>query len=130
MPDTGDFRFLWELMGELNIGLQLVGKADDSGIDSIIEVQNIGYVDHPEAIEYMKNARVLLLLIRNTPFNKCITTGKIFEYLAARRPILGIGPENGEAAQILRETGRGIMIDYSDREKIKEYLLSFKNWME
>mgnify|MGYP003303435758 CR=1 FL=1 len=44
--------------------------------------------------------------------NLKVLPGKIFEYLAARRPVLGIGQENGAAAAVLSGSGAGEMFDW------------------
>jgi hypothetical protein len=46
--------------------------------------------------------------------NAGIVTGKIFEYMATGNFILAVGPRDGNAAQILSETGTGIMFDYQE----------------
>ena len=45
--------------------------------------------------------------------------GKLFEYLAAGRPILGTGPVDGDAAHILRECHAGEMIGFNDKAGLK-----------
>jgi len=70
---------------------------------------------------------VLLLLINNTSNAKGILTGKFFEYMNSGRPILAIGPTEGEAAQILKETGTGHMVDFNDRNKLKSLILEYYN---
>ena len=84
-----------------------------------------GYVDHEKAIEFQNKAQVLLLLIPNIEKSKGILTGKLFEYLIAKRPILAIGPEDGDLAEILKETDSGILIDFSNREKLSSEILKF-----
>ncbi|MDG1698093.1 MAG: glycosyltransferase family 4 protein [Polaribacter sp.] len=84
-----------------------------------------GYVDHKKAIEYQSKAQVLLLLIPNTKKSKGILTGKLFEYLIAKRPILAIGPEDGDLAEIIRETDSGTLIDFSNHEKLSSEILKF-----
>ena len=54
------------------------------------------------------------------PRAKGLVTGKLFEYMASGRPILCIGPEDGDAARILKETGAGQTIGFGDKERIKE----------
>ncbi len=55
--------------------------------------------------------------------------GKIFEYMAAGLPILGIGPEHGDAAALLRKTGAGKMIDPGNKEEIKQFIREiFDRW--
>ena len=44
--------------------------------------------------------------------------GKLFEYLASRRPVLGIGQKDGAMAMILNETKTGVVLDWEDREAI------------
>ena len=63
------------------------------------------------------------MLIPHIADARGIVTGKFYEYLQARRPILGIGPENGDAAIILKATQSGLMIDFTDKSKMKAYLL-------
>jgi hypothetical protein len=66
---------------------------------------------------------VLLLIINNTPNAKMILTGKFFEYLAAKRPVLCLGPEDGDAARILNETKAGLLAGFGDVEKMKQHIL-------
>ena len=52
-------------------------------------------------------------------------TGKFFEYMASGRPILCIGPEDGDAAAIIRETGVGDVCNFSDEEKMERVILKW-----
>ena len=79
----------------------------------------VGYVSHQKAIEYQNKSQVLLLLIPNVKNNKGILTGKLFEYLKAKRPILAIGPEKGDLATILQETNSGVIVNFDAEEKLK-----------
>jgi glycosyltransferase involved in cell wall biosynthesis len=93
----------------------------------------IPYVDHPRAIEFMLKASVLLLIIPDHESNKSIITGKLFEYLASGKPIACIGPTDGDAAGIIKNTGHGITFSYSDSKGIYEYfasLISDKSTLE
>lgn len=71
-------------------------------------------VSHKEAIKIMVNSEILLLVIPNINNNNGIVTGKLFEYLAANNYVLGIGPIDGDAANILIETNCGYIFDYKD----------------
>lgn len=84
-------------------------------------------VPHRQAIEYMLRSQLLLLVIPDAPKNESILTGKIFEYMAAGKPILGIGPERGDAAAILMETQAGKMIDYADSGAMRDFLTGIIN---
>ena len=55
---------------------------------------------------------------------KGILTGKLFEYLASGRPILCIGPEDGDASRIISDTHAGTTVDFEDKEKIKEVVIN------
>jgi len=87
----------------------------------------VGYVNHKKAIEYQKKAQVLLLLIPNIEKSKGILTGKLFEYLTAKRPILAIGPEEGDLSKILKETNSGVVVDFDDEEKLSSEILKLYN---
>ena len=111
--------------------LKIVGKADAQILKDIREfnlddiVEYIGYVPHAEAIAWQESATVLLLLINQTKNNKAIVTGKLFEYLASGHPILCIGPEEGDAAQIIHSVEAGITVDYNDSDGL---VLQLKKW--
>ena len=131
---------LWDVLEEIcqenfkfktDFVLQLVGK-NDLAISkrlqsSCIPVEFISYLPHQEVIQYTSQSSVLLLPLNNTPNAGDILTGKLFEYLAAGRPILCIGPPGGDCAKILSETGNGIVIDFADKEGMKKAILSYYN---
>jgi glycosyltransferase involved in cell wall biosynthesis len=89
--------------------------------DSILEF--ISYVDHTAAIQYMLNTSVLLLIIPDHQSNKSIITGKIFEYIASGKPIICLGPLDGDAAGIIGNTEYGKTFPYMDSKGISEYLI-------
>ena len=67
-------------------------------------------------------ATLLLLPLRNDPEYRVILPGKLFEYLAARRPILGIGQEDGAMAEVLKETGAGTMADWTNETAVRSFV--------
>jgi len=114
-----------------DLQIQLIGKIDYSAIDSIQQygLQNqfvkIPYLPHCEAITKQQSSQVLLLLLVNMPGKKEILTGKLFEYLAAKRPILAIGSTDGDAAAILHETRAGLTCEFQDEEAMKSVILDY-----
>ena len=88
--------------------------------DKIINFKS--YISHKEMIRLMVNSSLLLLIINNVKNNFGIITGKIYEYIGSRRPIIGIGPPDGEAAGILQETDAGKMFDYDKIEEIADFI--------
>jgi glycosyltransferase involved in cell wall biosynthesis len=108
--------------------IKLVGKTDVSVQQDIQkyslgeQVEIIPYLPHDQVIPMLQSASLLYLSINNTPNARSIRTGKLFEYLAARRPILGIGPEDGDAAEVIRECKAGEMVEFGDAERLKTVL--------
>jgi glycosyltransferase involved in cell wall biosynthesis len=82
----------------------------------------INYTDHNAALKYMAESTVLLLIIPDHQSSKSIITGKIFEYIATGKPVICLGPADGDAADILRETGHGTTLSYTDSGEILNYL--------
>jgi glycosyltransferase involved in cell wall biosynthesis len=64
----------------------------------------------------------LLLLPEAGGRGKTVPSGKIFEYLAAERPILAAVPPDGVAAQLVREAGAGIVVPPDDVDSISTAL--------
>jgi glycosyltransferase involved in cell wall biosynthesis len=80
------------------------------------------YADHSSAVKCMLGTSILLLLIPDHHSSKSIITGKLFEYLASGKPVISLGPVDGDAAEILAECGHGKTFDYNDTSGIFEYL--------
>ena len=109
--------------------LQFIGNCH-SGVNRMVEklllndfVQFTPYVSHAEAIQYMMQATVLLLIIPDIDDNKGILTGKLFEYMATGNPILLIGPKDGDAASILNKNAVSIAVNKQEIEKMYEFVL-------
>jgi glycosyltransferase involved in cell wall biosynthesis len=86
------------------------------------ELELISHVSHEQAIRFMRSTNALLLVIPDVPGSKGILTGKLFEYLAARKPIINIGPADGEAAEIISECRAGRTFERNEQEAIVNYL--------
>lgn len=130
----------WKAVSELlneHAGLRdrlrivLTGTLDHSVTKSIRQykledyVRSTGYLAHPEIIKYQKSASVLLLVISDSPSAKGVLTGKLFEYLAAGRPILAIAPEDSDLAEIIGETGSGRTTGFDDVRQLKANILHY-----
>lgn len=130
---------LWSALSELikenndfanDLEIKLIGKVCAEAIDAITNndlsnyLNQIDYVKHQEVINHQKSAQVLLLLINNVPSAKGIITGKIFEYLQAKRPILAIAPIYGDLNEIIKKTNSGFVIDFKNKQQLKETILS------
>lgn len=108
------------LQNGIPLELKLVGKVSPPILEELRnrscskEVNIVGQVAHEEAIRHMQSADILLLLIPNTTDSKGILTGKFFEYLAAKRPIIAHGPKNGDIDKILKHTMSGELFDFND----------------
>ncbi|MFW5706467.1 MAG: glycosyltransferase [Bacteroidota bacterium] len=116
--------------GNYNLRMNVAGHISSQWSDKLSDVLvgrlvNQGHVNHRQAIGTMLQSDLLLLVIPQMQQNEGIITGKIFEYLAARRPVLGIGPLKGDAASVLGQTKSGRMFDFDDHEGIENFLLDF-----
>ncbi|MDF1516375.1 MAG: glycosyltransferase family 4 protein [Lutibacter sp.] len=131
-------KMLWEVLSEIvsenkdfaaDFELKLIGKADASVIQNISKyqlsknVRVIDYVMHDKVVELQKKSQVLLLIVNNVPSAKGIITGKIFEYLMVKRPILAIAPIDGDLAEIIKETNSGLVVDFEDKNTLKMAIL-------
>lgn len=75
-------------------------------------------IPHNQIISRMLEAGILLLLIPKVPQNEGILTGKLFEYLGAKSPILAIGPNDGDAEKIIAQTKSGKYFTYDSIQNI------------
>ena len=95
-------------------------------------VRFIGYVPHKKSLEFMMNSQVLLLLITlEGSKGEGILTVKLFEYLASRKPIVAIAPENGLAANVIKSLNAGIVISPGNVQRIKKAIANYyEQWAE
>ena len=108
--------------------LRLVGKVDREVYEAIEEaglkdnVVDLGYKDHLTAVREQLAATMLVLPLRNDPEYRPILPGKLFEYLASRRPVLGIGQEDGAMARVLAETGAGVTAGWDNMDAMRSFV--------
>ena len=130
---------LWQALAELikedsgfdkNLKINMIGQIDSTVVSSIDEnglTQHVvysPYMPHDQVSAVHRSSSLLLLLLMpdSEPRAKGLVTGKLFEYMASGRPILCIGPEDGDAARILKETGAGQTVSFEDKNKTKEII--------
>ncbi|MDO6675960.1 glycosyltransferase family 4 protein [Tenacibaculum sp. 1_MG-2023] len=127
-------KILWRALSELckedkefteDLEIKLIGKVAEEvekalGVYEFKNITKIAYVPHKEVQQHQKTSQVLLLAVNKVPSAKGIITGKIFEYLQAKRPILAVGPEDGDLAEILAKTNSGTIVDFDDVVKMKK----------
>ncbi|MCB9263183.1 MAG: glycosyltransferase [Flavobacteriales bacterium] len=111
--------------------IKLIGQVDHSIFSSIekfelkTHLNHIPFLPHKSAIAELEKSQVLLIPINDTPNSLGVVPGKIYEYLGANRPILGIGPNTGDSAKILDDSGAGKMFEYQDVEGIRKQILAY-----
>lgn len=128
---------LWNVLAEIckdneefreKMTLKLIGKVDPQIVLAIREaglgdsLENPGYLDHTRTVLEQQGASMLILPLRQEPEYRKVLPGKIFEYLAARRPVLGIGQEDGAAATVLKDCGAGQMHDWDKTGPLRAFI--------
>jgi glycosyltransferase involved in cell wall biosynthesis len=130
---------LWRVLSRLakekpefasTLEIKLVGKVDIHVKEQLSElglqpfVKYISYLSHEEVIVEQQRSRTLLLLVNRSANSKGILTGKFYEYMASGRPILAIGPTDGELAGTIRKTNTGLISDFEDEKKLEAHILA------
>lgn len=129
---------LWEVLSELckenqefnkELSIQLTGNIDFTVLESITinklkdKLVHVEHLAHNEAVQAMQRSPVLLLLLNDTHDILGRIPAKLFEYLAAKRPILVIGNVEGDAAAIIKETNAGSIAEMNNKKDIREKIL-------
>jgi glycosyltransferase involved in cell wall biosynthesis len=120
-----------ELSG-LNIRLRLIGKWDNKTRQILEQASSadhfaaefIDYIPKVELNKYLVNTDAQLFVLPRAESNKGHVSGKLLDYIGAENPVIGIGPSDGDAARILRETRIGKMFDYGGSlEELRDFLI-------
>lgn len=130
-----DPQALWQALARLSDDrklptprVRLIGNVDPvvresarrAGVDDQVAVE--GYGPHAEAVRAQRRAALNLLVIDRAPNQEGRVPVKLYEQLAGGRPVLGLGPPGGDAAQLLEETGAGRMFAPDDAEGVRRFL--------
>lgn len=133
----GNPETLWEVLADKcakddkfrkSLTIKLIGKTDSLIIDAIERaglkdnILNLGYQPHAAAVSEQRKASLLILPLRKEPEYKAVLPGKLFEYIASQRPVLGIGQPDGAMSIILNKTKNGLVLDWKDKKSIARFI--------
>ena len=120
---------LWEALAarcrrdaafKASLRIRLAGKVDPEIVEAV-QVAGLGenlvlpgYLSHNQSVAELRQADIVLLPLRRDPEYSKVLPGKIFECIACGRPVLGIGPSDSAAGDLLRRTGAGLMVEWDD----------------
>ncbi|HNQ34936.1 MAG TPA: glycosyltransferase [bacterium] len=101
--------------------MSLASAAGRLGLSGL--VRQHGPVPRREAVARQRSSQVLLLLNWDDPAETGVYTAKLFEYLAAGRPVLALGGSGGVVRDLLERTGAGFHC--ADRAALEARLLDW-----
>jgi glycosyltransferase involved in cell wall biosynthesis len=112
--------------------LCFIGKTDENIVKALqarenISLQLVPYVGHKKAMEFLARSAAFLLVIPSSKKADEMIPGKLFEYLASRRPIIAIGPSDSDVAEILKTTGAGRNFNRMEYIELGDYIISIWN---
>jgi len=129
---------LWKVLAEIckentsfknDLKLKFAGAVSEEvkqSLESLKLMENcnfLGYVSHFEALKLQHQTQVLLLIEINSAETRAIIPGKLFEYLAAKRPIVALGPKESDIEGVIVETKSGKFFSYWDDDTLKAEIL-------
>ena len=131
---------LWKALADLSdeniefstkLEIHLSGNIDDDVLADLEaypqlkeKVKVLGYLTHSQVLKQYNEADLLLLLLFNSKSGVGNYPGKIFEYLAAQKPILAFGPKGSDTQKLIEITNAGMFFTY-DENDLKNKVLTF-----
>lgn len=115
--DVNDFEI--NFFGPDEDGVWLQNFIKGHNLEGVVKFH--GLIPRKEVIKKEWESQLLLLLLWDNPDEKGVYTGKVFEYLAAKRPILALGYVGGVVDDLLKQTNAGVCLNQID--EIKEEIM-------
>jgi hypothetical protein len=107
------------------VGRVVAGQVVDPGLEGL-SVRVLPYEPHHRVIQRMAEADILLLTLAGLPGLELMVPAKLFEYMAVRRPVLGILPP-GAASKIIEATQAGAVVFPG---QARELAILLAGWLE
>jgi hypothetical protein len=115
-----------------HVRVEFIGKVNSSFKKFVLEdaqlstiTKFLDQIPHDQLLKMHGSTDLQLLVLAHTAIAPGNLPGKFFEYLASRKPILAIGPVDGDAANILYQSKTGAIKERNDLEGIKTELLRY-----
>jgi glycosyltransferase involved in cell wall biosynthesis len=105
------------------VATSIITEVKSLGIDS--HVRFLGYQPKELIDAQLTNAKSLLLLGINMPMTANVIHGKLFEYMAAQRPVLGIGPKPSDMQPLFEKHQLGVYASFDEEALIEKTLIDW-----
>jgi glycosyltransferase involved in cell wall biosynthesis len=115
-----EISFRLRFVGVLSAGIRI--KINQLGLNPILD--EVGYVSHKRSIQYLLESTILLLVNPVTKDEEMVIPGKVYEYLAAQKPIINITKPTAETALLIEECEAGRTFDRHMQNELESYLES------
>lgn len=116
-------RYKLRFVGILSEGIK--HKIHELGLSDILN--DVGYVSHDDSIKYLMDSTALLLINPVVSNEDMVIPGKIYEYLAAKKPVINITKKSSDLARILSEANAGETFERNMKPELAAYLQDLTN---
>jgi hypothetical protein len=99
----------------------LTDEVNKYDLGDIIRIN--GSIPRDEALQQQRESQILLIIVESNPQTSGVLTGKIFDYISARRPVVHLGGIKCELSDLIREIGIGATVE--DAEGLESLLNSY-----
>ena len=117
---------------DFSIHLKVIGSWDGLSKKRLekckahVQLEFIDYVPKKELNSIMMASHLSLFLLPEVDSAKGHVPGKLFDYMGAGNPILGLGPIQGDAAKIIRSVNAGDVFSYENTQGIVDFIQAHK----
>ncbi len=113
-------RIRFEFFGSLDSSVE----AEIESICDNITFKKSEFIQHSDMMALLPKSDLLLLSIGNSKNSSYALSTKVFEYMISGSNVLGIGPIQGAAAEVVKTTGIGKFFDRTDTNGVSAYIMS------